>query len=149
MGDVRTNEQTAPYPVILSDLVDKLQYRPGWECRLEFRDRGQGSKGLTLCITSEGYDTYHVDRGETYRVIHYMPVPPASYNAQSWQHWLLDQFLLVENHECCEFFVIDGMRPYAPHHGPGNNPYIIFDHGDDVGRRTSYRGEVRETHASD
>lgn len=96
-------------------------------------------------ITTCGYNSYHPDRGETYRVNHYMPVPPAAYNRQSWQRWLLDQFLLVERHEACEFFTIDGERPYAPHHGPGNDPYIIFDHGTDTDRRTSFRGQLKPT----
>ena len=49
----------------------------------------------------------------------------------------------VERHEACEFFQIDGERPYAPHHGPGNDPYIVFDHGTDEDVRTSFRGEVK------
>ena len=135
--------QKAPYPEILKNLIDKLEYRPGWRVSLEHIDRGQGSEGLTLKILSLGYDSYHPDRGQSYRVWHYMPVPPAAYNEQSWRRWLLEQFLLVERHEACEFFKIDGERPYAPHHGPGNDPYIIFDHGTDEDVRTMYTGKVR------
>ncbi len=135
--------QKAPYPEILKNLVDKLEYRPGWRVLLEHIDRGQGSEGLTLKILSLGYDSYHPDRGQSYRVWHYMPVPPAAYNEQSWRRWLLEQFLLVERHEACEFFKIDGKRLYAPHHGPGNDPYIIFDHGTDEDVRTMYTGKVR------
>jgi hypothetical protein len=133
-------QQTCPYPQVLDDLVSRLTYRPGWQVRLEDLDRGQGSTGLTLIITTVGYDSYHPDRGQTYRVQHFMPVPPAAYDERSWRRWLLDQFLLVERHEACEFFTIDGEKPYAPHHGPGNDPYIVFDHGtaDDVA--TSYLG---------
>lgn len=140
----KQNEQEAPFPRELEDLVDNLQYRPGWTCELERRrDRGQGSVGLTLAIYTLGYDTYHPDRGQTYRVVHYMIVPAANYNRQSWQRWLLEQFLLVERHECCEFFKIGKKRPYAPHHGPGNDPYIIFEHGSDIDTRTMYTGEVK------
>lgn len=106
-------------------------------------DRGQGSKGLTLCITTRGVDSYHPERGETYRVRHYMPVPPAAYNEKSWRRWLLEQILLVERHEACEFFKIDGIRPYAPLHGPGNDPYIIFERSTTEEIRTRYTGEKR------
>lgn len=136
--------QVFPFPDELADLVSKCEYRPEWEVSLEEVDRGQGSVGLTLVIVSQGYDSYHPDRGETYRVAHYMPVPPAAFDRRSWQRWLLDQFLLVERHEACEFFQIDGERPYAPHHGPGNDPYIIFDHGTDEDARTSFRGDVKD-----
>lgn len=135
-------EQKAPYPQMLEDLVRSLRYRPGWNFRLQNIDRGQGSTGLTFMVLTKGFDTYHPERGENYRVWHYFPVPPAAYNRESWQHWLLQRLLEVESHEACEFFVIDGKRPYAPHHGPGNDPYMIFVHGSDEDKRTMYTGEV-------
>lgn len=137
-----TMTQQAPYPHVLKELVDAMEYRPNWEFSLEHVDRGQGSAGLTLKVLTAGLNTYHPERGETYRVWHYMPVPPAAYDRRSWQRWLLEQLLLIERHETCEFFQIAGERPYAPHHGPGNDPYIVFDHGSDEDVRTSFRGEV-------
>lgn len=138
------NHQDAPFPSKLDDLVSKLTYRPGWEFELATIDRGQGSKGLTLDIITLGYDSHHPERGENYRVHHYMPVPPASYNRQSWQRWLFEQLLLVERHEACEFFRIDGKQPYAPNHGPGWDPYIVTQLTTDEDRRTSFRGEVKK-----
>ena len=93
--------------------------------------------------------------------MHYMPVPPAAFDRRSWRRWLFEQLLLVERHEACEFFRFEYdtpnqigterlgtnhhvERPYAPHHGPGNDPYIVFEHGLDVDVRTSFRGEVKE-----
>jgi hypothetical protein len=137
-----TMTQTAPYPQILADLVAKLKYRPGWTFDLEHVDRGQGSAGLTLSITTMGYNSHHLDEPPRYRVVHYMLVPPAAYNKKSWTQWLLDQCLLVERHEACEFFVIGGERIFAPHHGPGNDPYVVFTHGTDEDARTTFRGEV-------
>lgn len=142
MTDLATQE--APYPTVLAELVDSMEYRPGWRFNVEHTDRGQGSCGLTFVVRSLGYNSYHPDRGETYGVFHYFPVPPAAYNRQSWLRWLLDRLIEVERHEACEFFQIAGERPYAPHHGPGNDPYIIFDHGMDLDRRTSFRGEVKD-----
>lgn len=121
--------QVFPYPDELEYLVSVLSYRPGWAFRLASIDRGQGSEGLTLIITTRGYDSYHPGRGENYRVNHYMPVPPAAYDARSWQRWLFDQLLLVERHEAMEFFAVHdspgsehAVRPYAPSHGPWQRP---------------------------
>ena len=137
-----TMAQEAPYPAALEELVQKLEYRPGFRFALQDLDRGQGSAGLTFVVTSQGYDSYHPEKGETYRVRHYFPVPPAAYNEQSWRRWLLDRLIELEVHEACEFSVVDGERPYAPHHGPGHDPYVIFEHGTDEDRRTRYTGEV-------
>lgn len=138
-------QQSALDPTTLRALVDGLAYRPGWQFHLaDDLDRGQGSQGLTLTILTSGYNSYHPEQGPNYRVYHYMPVPPAAYNEKSWRRWLLEQILLVERHEACEFFTIDGEHPYAPNHGPGNDPYIIFDLSTDEERRTSFRGEVKE-----
>lgn len=136
--------QEAPDPLVLMELVAALTYRPGWTFHLVDLDRGQGSVGLTLDVVTRGFDSYHPERGETYRVHHYFPVPPAAYDRRSWQRWLFEQVLLVERHEAMEFFRIGGDRPYAPHHGPGNDPYIVFDHGTDEDVRTSFRGVVKE-----
>lgn len=136
-------EQIAPDPAPLRALVARLSYRPGWQFELDDINRGQGSIGLTLAIHTVGYNSYHPERGQTYGVVHYMPVPPAAYNEKSWRRWLLEQILLVERHEACEFFAIGDEHPYAPNHGPGNDPYIIFDLSTDEERRTSFRGEVK------
>lgn len=126
---------------ILQDLVNRLEYWPGWKFRLE-KDlyRGQGSRGTTLVIEVTGPDTYHMDK--TITVTHYMLVPPASYNARSWTWWLFQQIGLVEQHERMEGFKIDGKPVYPPAHGPGNDPYLILDYGTDIDRRTSFRGDL-------
>jgi hypothetical protein len=142
-------KQVAPDPEALYGLVDRLEYKAGWEIWLGDMDRGQGSEGLTLVIQRYGPDTYHPDR--MMRVNHYMPVPPAAFNFRSWQRWLFDQFLLVERHEACEFFVLHDSpgsehvtRPYAPHHGPGNDPYVVWEHGELADAETSFRGHRDE-----
>jgi len=139
---VKTMTQVAPYPDILDSLVSRLKYRSGWKFGLRDVDRGQGSWGLTFEVIGQYPDTYHPQN--TIRVSHYFPVPPAAYDERSWRRWLFERLLEVERHEAAEFFKIDGERPYAPHHGPGNDPYIIFEHGTDVDVRTSFRGELNE-----
>lgn len=143
MSDESVYYQKAKFPTILANMVKSCKYRPGWTVRLYSNlDRGQGSEGMTLIIQTCGYDTYDVSKGQTYRVNHYMPVPPAAYDERSWRRWLFNQFLLVEQHECMEFFVVDKKRPYAPHHGPGNDCYNVFDHGEAIDTKTMYTGEV-------
>lgn len=142
--------QQARYPTRLAELVAALRYRPGWRFRLVNRlDRGQSSVGMTLVISITGPDTYHPEK--TIVVDHYMIVPPAGYDGRSWRRWLFDQILLVERHEAMEWFrfqitASDGMvyetldRPYAPSHGPGNDPYLIREVGTAEDVRTSFRG---------
>jgi len=145
ISEERVMKQRAPWPKVLAELVAKAEYRPGWHLVLEDLDRGQGSEGLTFCVYTIGYDTYNPDKGQTYGVVHYFPVPPAAYNEESWKRWLLDRLIEVETHEVCEFLQIDGTRPFAPHHGPGWDPYIVLHHGGNVDARTDFRGDVQET----
>jgi hypothetical protein len=139
--DLTVMRQEAPYPTTLLDLVANLNYKRGWRIWLDDLDRGQGSKGLTLVINITGPDSYHPERDIS--VNHYMLVPPAAYDRRSWRRWLFDQILLVERHEAMEFFVTGDDRPYAPSHGPGNDPYMVREpEGTDLDRRTSFQGEV-------
>lgn len=134
------NVQSAPYPQALADLIEGLHYRDGFRFGLTDMDRGQGSEGLTLVINITGPDSYHPDK--VISVNHLFPVPPAAYDMRSWRRWLFDQIGLVELHERCEFFQVDGEKPYAPSHGPGNDPYLVREVGTDLDRRTSSRGDV-------
>jgi hypothetical protein len=135
--------QSAPYPEILADLVERLRYRAGWRFALADLDRGQGSAGLTLVITTLGTNSYHPDETD-YRVNHYMIVPAAAYDDRSWQHWLFEQVLLVELHEAMEFFQVGDDEPFAPSHGHGQNPYLVREVGTEEDRRMSFRNELNK-----
>lgn len=145
--------QTAPFPDALASLVGRVKYRPGWRFWLKDTDRDRDAdgnvvgKGLTLVITTLGYNSYKPSDGESYRVHHYFIVPAATYDERAWQRWLFDQCVLVETHEAMEFFRIeqeDGTkrRPYAPHHGPGRNPYTIHERGTEQDAHTRFTGAV-------
>lgn len=141
MTDAESLTQTAPYPTVLADLVDKCTYRPAWNVRLEDEyNRGQGSVGLTLIITTYAANSYH--HLQSIRVQHLFIVPAAAYDERSWRRWLFERFVDVETHEAMEFFTIDGEKPYPPSHGPGNDPYLLREVGTELDRRTSFRGEV-------
>jgi hypothetical protein len=141
--------QTAPYPQVLSDLVGRLDYRRhlGWEVWLDDdlqrdkpgRHTGE-SRGLTLVVQRHGPDTY--DHGHIMTVNHYFAVPPATYDERSWRRWLFDRLGDVDTHERMEDFVIGGERPYAPSHGPGNDPYLVREVGTELDRRTAFTGVV-------
>lgn len=134
--------QTAPFPTALSDLVKGCTYRPGWHVWLEHEDRGQGSVGLTLTVQTNTVNSYRHD--EPLRVRHLFIVPAASYDVRSWQRWLFDRFVDVETHEAMEFFTIDGVKPLAPSHGPGNDPYLVRELGTKKDVQTSFRGELND-----
>jgi hypothetical protein len=149
-------KQSAPYPDELADLVEHLRYRPGWRFRLADIERdpadthGQAAGGLTFIATTNTINAYHPEQKVT--VNHYFIVPAATYNRASWQRWLFDCMTKVELHECMEFFAFGShadhhvdpglIRPYAPTHAPGDDPYIVHEYAEDAQRRTSFRGEL-------
>ena len=147
-----TMSQEAPWPTVLEELVGKLRYRAGWTFSLVHIDRDSWPdkrdtgdllhcRGLTLDILVCVPDSYHPDRNRA--TVHHMIVPAATYDRRSWQRWLFDQCRLVDVHEAMEIFEVNGVRPYAPHHGPGNDPYLIFEHGSDEDVATSFLGQVK------
>lgn len=132
--------QTAPYPELLAQLVEQVRYKTGWTFELvDNFDRGQGSKGMTLVI---GVTCTNSRTGTPFLVNHYMIVPAASFDMRSWRRWLFEQILLAERHEAAEFFCINNDRPYAPSHGPGNDPYVIRELGTEEDFITDQRGNV-------
>jgi hypothetical protein len=149
--------QVAPWPDELEEIVARLRYRPGWTFRLESIERDPASSGLTFIVRSLGYDSYHPERGENYGVLHYFPVPPATYNRASWLEWVRDRLIEVETHEVCEFMRLEAdgedvamgadprvERPFAPNHGPGWNPYAVRTLNRVEDAETTFRGERLE-----
>lgn len=74
---------------------------------------------------------------------HYFPVPTTTWNEKSWRRWVFDCCIAVENHEMGEWVRWGDERPYAPLHGPGENPYVVHEFRDDVERRTTQDGSMR------
>lgn len=133
--------QVAPDPIHLRELVACVKYKDNFTFELvDDLDRGQGSVGLTLVIGVLAPNSRAPER--VIRVNHYMIVPAAAYDARSWRRWLFEQILLVETHEACEFFCLDGVRPYAPSHGPGNDPYMVREIGTREDHQMDARGNI-------
>jgi len=127
-------------------VVSSLRYKPGWSFRLVHGpSMNYGVTGTiadaTGCVTSAGSPAFFAQSGETVllaitltspdsdeprrmiSVTHHLTVPP--YEVMPWKRWVLEQILLVERHEACEFYQIGGDRPFYPDHGPGANPYQL------------------------
>lgn len=142
MDEPKMMTQVAPWPTALEEMVNKLRHRHNWLAYLEDIDRGQGCKGLTLSVQITEPDAYHEGRQRS--VMHYFPVPAAAYDYRSWRRWLFNQLSSISLHEEMENFTIDGVKPYAPSHGPGNDPYMVREVGTETDVKTSFRGEVNE-----
>lgn len=146
MPDVMT--QVAPFPHALLELVETHRFRPGYILKLEDSDRGQGCKGLTLWVRTAEVNTY--DETHPKPIWHLFPVPAAAYNRRSWKRWVFEQCNLVTRHEDAEFFAeVDEhdqvvTRPFAPLHGPGNDPYVVHELATDEERRTLQDGSLSE-----
>jgi hypothetical protein len=121
---------------VLRELVAEVRCKPGWSFRLLAEDGA-----LRLVISVTGPDAADPDDEITVR--HFFPVPFASYNRPAWRRWIFERCRGVENHELGEWFRVDGERPFAPLHGPGEDPYTVHEFRDDVDRRTAQDGSVR------
>jgi hypothetical protein len=107
---------------LLREIVAKVKCKPGWKFVLI-----DDEEGLRLRITDwKCVNAYQPD--ESFPLSHFFPVPTATYNEASWRRWIFDCCRGVENHELGEWFVIDGQRPFAPLHGPGENPYVVHEY---------------------
>lgn len=147
MTITQMNTQYAPWPDDLADAVAEFEYKEGWVFSLETIDRDFSDPartmpiagGLTFKIFVPCHDSYHP---EQYRpVMHYHPVPAATYNRQSWERWIIDRVMETETHEACEWARFeDERRAFAATHGPGDNPYVLHEYASPVQRETSYRG---------
>lgn len=111
-------------PKHLADLVDGLRYKPRWQMYLGVEHAEDGAGGLHFFVVSDTEDS--LKPGKRIRVRHGFLVPLASYNRDTWAAWLFDRIRDVETHEAGEFFRLDGIREFAPHHGNGEDPYRVW-----------------------
>lgn len=123
---------------LLAKIVEKVRCKPGW--RFDLHDDPQD--GLRLVITVPGYDTYNPEQRLT--VSHFLAVPNTTYNEKSWTRWLFDMCRRVENHELGEWFRVGEKRPFAPLHGPGEDPYTVHEFRSESDARILQDGSVTE-----
>jgi hypothetical protein len=126
--------EAPPYePPHLRGLVESVTYKPGWTFRLGVFREGGEPRGWALYVVSDTEDSY--DHARRVRVRHEFLVPPASWGRDTWAAWLFDRVRDVETHEAGEFFMLDGYREFAPHHGNGEDPYRVWHVGDHAAAR--------------
>lgn len=107
---------------VLRDLIKQVSYKPGWQFWIH--NSNEFCPVDRLMILSVSPDSF--DFNKVIRVRHEFMIPPATYNRDVWAAWLFDRVRDVETHEAGEFFRIDGVREFAPHHGNGEDPYRVW-----------------------
>lgn len=111
-------------PAGLRDLIASASYKPGWSFTLAEHYEPDGSGGLVLWIDSDTANSLDPTRRIVVR--HSFLVPAATYNRDTWAAWLFDRVRDVETHEAAEFFRLNGIREFAPHHSNGEDPYRVW-----------------------
>lgn len=124
---------------LLARIVNETKCKPGWSFRLH--DEG-GAKRLVIQIA--GVNNY--DHSEPFVVNHYHAVPITTYNEKSWRRWIFEQCIRTMNHELGESlrFGEDEVRPFAPMHGPGEDPYTVHEWRPESDALTTQNGTLRE-----
>lgn len=140
--------QYAPFPYELLDVVMNAKYPPEIdEAYLIDAERDHpgvhsgGAGGLSLILHVVSPDAYK-DRAR--EVNHLFPVPAATFNRDAWSRWLFDRIADMRMHELMEYYQVDGIKPFQPLHGPGDNPYVVHVASTDLQRRTAYTGVVKD-----
>lgn len=120
--------------------------------------------GLTFNIGVPCRDAYHPENDHYPGVHHSHPVPAATFKRAVWERWMFDRLMDTIRHEAAEnaVFVYDEAeipedaegkgrpashherRPFAPTHGPGDDPYVLHEYATDEQARTSFRGIVKQ-----
>jgi len=124
---------------ILRRLVALAKCKPGWRFRLVDDDGA-----LRFVVYVPGYDSARPDDLTSMAINHFFPVPTATYNEKTWRRWMFEMCRRVENHELGEWFRIGSEWPFAPLHGPGEDPYTIHEFRPAVDELTTQDGSIRE-----
>lgn len=122
---------------ILRKVVDEAECKPGWFFSLKDEDGA-----LRLIITLHGTDNY--DHSKKFAVNHIHPVPTTTFNEQSWRRWVFEQCIRTMNHEIGEALNFNGIRPFAPMHGPGEDPYTVHEIRPELDANTNQAGKISE-----
>lgn len=120
---------TTPFePPGLRNLIENLTYKPNWETFMGLFIEDSEVRCWAFYVVSDTENS--MNPGRRIRVKHEFLIPPASWNRDTWAAWLFDRIRDVETHEAGEFFRINGVREFAPHHGNGEDPYRVWHVGD-------------------
>ncbi len=122
---------------LLRKIVAETKCKPGWTFRIANEDGA-----LRLVIQIAGVNNY--DHSQPFVVNHFHPVPITTYNEKSWRRWIFEQCMRTMTHEIGESLNFNGVRPFAPMHGPGEDPYTVHEIRSEDDALTIQSGAKRE-----
>lgn len=122
---------------ILQKVIDEAEAFPNWDFSLV---DDKGAKRLVIIIATH----HNYFFAAPFTVRHFHPAPVATYNEKTWRRWLFDQCLRTANHEIGEALRFNGVRPFVPMHGPGEDPYTIHEWRSEEDALTEQLGTKRE-----
>lgn len=128
---------------ILRQIVERARCKPGWSFRMQSEDGA-----LRLVIRVTGLDSSLPDDEVPITINHFFPVPTATYNEKSWRRWVFEMCRRVENHELGEWFRIGSEWPFAPLHGPGEDPYTVHEFRAVEDALTTQDGSMRQPYVA-
>src|SRR6266403_5223866 len=123
---------------ILGRIVSETKCKPGWSFSLV---NEVGAMRLVIRIAG----VYNYDHSRPFTVDHYHPVPITTFNEKSWRRWIFEQCLRTMNHEIGESlrFGQTEIRPFAPMHGPGEDPSTVHEVRTETAALTTQDGRLR------
>lgn len=122
---------------ILRKVVAEARCKPGWTFRLVDED---GALRLYIRMLD---DVSNYDHSKPFAPNHVHPVPTVTFNEKSWRRWVFEQCLRTMNHEIGEALNFNGVRPFAPMHGPGEDPYTVHEWRSEQDALTTQDGSIR------
>lgn len=91
----------------LQQLLRRVKYRPGWEFSI--------NEDGAVVVTAEVVDSY--DHSHTIPLVLRKFLPMHVRHDFEWERWLFEFVIMeVERHEAREFFEVDGVKIFDPHH---------------------------------
>lgn len=100
--------------------VSRLSYKPGWRFKIA------GPLNRYLCVYATTPDSLNPDQNRTTQ--HQFKMPDGGFaDDRELARWVLNSLFLAERHETCEFFTLDGVAVFWPHHQDEGDPYEIVE----------------------
>lgn len=123
---------------LLNKIVLETKCKPGWTFFLM-----GPADARVLIIQIAGRNNY--DHSKPFTVNHPHPVPMTTYNEKTWRRWIFEQCRRTMNHELGESlrFGEAEVRPFAPLHGPGEDPYTVHEIRSEQDALTTQDGSLR------
>ena len=123
---------------VLQDVIAAVRCKPRWSFAMRLDDKEAGPRLAILVMDGEDARV----EGGRISVAHFFPIPIATYNRASWRRWIFECCRKVEDHELGEWFRDGDERPFAPLHGPGEDPYTVHEFRPQVDARTNQHRDI-------